>query len=62
MEASRCSVWWAPPLPYLLHGPHVDDAVPFGGHAENLVQHLLHVQLPALGVVEAVHDGGVLHL
>lgn len=46
----------------LLHGAHVDDAVSLRGHAEDLIQDLLHVQLLTLGVVKAVHYGGTLHL
>lgn len=42
----------------LVHGTHVDDAVPLWRRSQDLIQNLLHVQLLTLGVVKAVHDGG----
>ena len=45
----------------LLHGAHVDDAVPLRRHAQDLIQDLLHVQLLTLGKVQAVDDGCAVH-
>lgn len=47
---------------YLLHGAKVYDAVSLRGHPQDLVQHLIHVQLLALCVVKSVYDRGVFHL
>lgn len=45
----------------LVHGAHVDDAVPLRRHPQDLIQDLLHVQLLTLSVVEPVDDRGAFH-
>lgn len=48
-------------MTHLVHGAHVDDAVPLRRHPQDLIQDLLHVQLLTLSVVEPVDDRGAFH-
>lgn len=45
----------------LMHWTHVDDAVPFRRHSQNLIQDLFHVQLLTLGIVKPINYGCVLY-
>lgn len=56
----RCCRHFKPPA-YLVHWPHVDDAVPLSRYPEDLIQDLFHVQLLALSKVKPIHNGGALH-
>lgn len=46
---------------YLMHRPHVDDAVPLSRYPEDLIQDLLHVQLLTLSKIKSVYNGGTFY-
>lgn len=46
---------------YLMHWPHVDDAVPLGRYPEDLIQDLFHVQLLTLSKIKSIYNGGTFY-